>query len=207
MEPRRDRRNINNMGTALAQIALEARKESSRSKSRSKPGYGSLDPLTWKPTNVRSENDLLASILSWRQNATALSLQLDSRVLCQSCGGSAVRAPWHEIAGCFACHDSQDGPCEAHQEMGRRLGCKTCQDGPRPCPRHACAICGGSGLVCPTCRGMRFLRLEWPDRHDGFPYLACPKCIADGQVSTLKEHRLIQQYLARHPEDRKEKTA
>lgn len=198
-----NKRNINNLSGALLSIAQQAKREQQRNK-RSMPGYGSLDRVTWKPQSLTSENDFVAKTLSWRRSSMALGLPIDSRVLCMDCHGTGVHQPWVFIAGCERCITDKEGhACDYHAGVKgdgiREIGCKDCRDplAMRPCPRHACKRCNGSGLVCPACMGMRFRRYEWPDMREGRHEQLCSICCEGNQVSPLKERRAITRYLER----------
>lgn len=94
---------------------------------------------------------------------------------CAICGGKGVNAAWEIIVACMAC-----------------------RNGFRACPMHACQNCDGSGLVCPRCCGMRFLRIGWPNKSpDGKSHIRCPECTEGNNVNQVKERAAIQRYLAR----------
>ena len=77
--------------------------------------------------------------------------------------------------------------------------CQGCQTGYEPCPLHTCLQCGGTGLVCPQCRGMRFVRAhEWDaHRSTSVEVIRCPKCCEGNNVNVELELRVIERYMAR----------
>lgn len=77
--------------------------------------------------------------------------------------------------------------------------CAGCQTGPGPCPTHTCRQCDGSGLVCPQCRGMRFVRTHEWDQHSPFSDALdrCVKCTEGNNVSHKLEKQVIERYMAR----------
>lgn len=57
-------------------------------------------------------------------------------------------------------------------------------------------ICGGTGLVCPVCRGVRFTRRNVPVGHPDFgKALRCTSCCEGNNVHPEHETRAIQAYL------------
>ena len=93
--------------------------------------------------------------------------------------------------------------CELCRGRGSHSGlavytCLGCKDGYEPCPLHTCPQCGGSGLCCPKCRGMRFLRAHEFDVNRGtvVQVIRCD-CCEGNNVSAQKELQLISRYMLR----------
>lgn len=62
--------------------------------------------------------------------------------------------------------------------------------------RH-CAACGASGLVCPWCRGRRFVRYDHPVGHPQFGQaIRCHVCCEGNNVNPETEWRAIQTHLS-----------
>lgn len=62
---------------------------------------------------------------------------------------------------------------------------------------HKCERCGGSGLVCPACRGDRVVRERpWSTQHDHVSVVRCDKCWT-GQVNRAYERQTIMRYLTK----------
>ncbi len=80
--------------------------------------------------------------------------------------------------------------------------CYACQHGEMACEAHKCAQCGGSGFVCPQCRGMRFVRSQvW--KHSAAAHQnardleRCHACTEGNNVNPFKERTAINDYLLR----------
>ena len=60
-----------------------------------------------------------------------------------------------------------------------------------------CEMCGGGGVVCPTCRGMRWLRTG---RVEGMAYAIerCDRCVNDDE-ETEAIHRYLSNWFQHHP--------
>ncbi|HET8908815.1 MAG TPA: hypothetical protein VFN11_17805, partial [Ktedonobacterales bacterium] len=115
---------------------------------------------------------------NWYHNQDAARLPDSCRVKCDTCHG----------------HGS-----EAGQEM---VDCYACQHGEMACVAHKCAQCGGSGFVCPACRGMRFVRSQvW--KHSAAAHQnardidRCTECCRDNKVEPFQERKAINDYLMR----------
>ena len=95
------------------------------------------------------------------------------------------------------------GNCRGHgSHAGAELEvCPNCQanDAFGPCPLHRCKACAGSGLVCPACRGMRFVRVAPWDARRGMnvEIERCAKCCEGNQVNPALERRTITRYMTR----------
>jgi DnaJ-class molecular chaperone len=65
-------------------------------------------------------------------------------------------------------------------------------------PFSKCAACQGKGVVCPSCRGMRFIRQMKPGAQAEWQTEAtrCDKCCEGNQVNDIIEMREIQRYIA-----------
>lgn len=109
----------------------------------------------------------------WLRRGDGFLLPADHRCKCPDCGGRGTHA-WDGLL-------SQCGFC-------------TQMEG--PCITHKCRRCDGSGMVCPRCRGMRFLRVPAPV---GAELVRCDSCCEGNQVNIALERRTILRYLNRHP--------
>ena len=116
----------------------------------------------------------------WRREALGLKLSDDSRVKCPECmGAGSPSGP--ETRYCSNCQDHDD------------------IEAPGPCPMHKCRICGGSGMVCPTCRGMRFVRMPLFVGNRVDPKEdRCPTCTEGNNWNPQKEEKAITRYTMKH---------
>lgn len=81
-------------------------------------------------------------------------------------------------------------PVSASPNEDDRTRCLAC----RGCGCHAC---NATGLVCPICRGMRFLRRDLPVGHPDFGKIArCDGCCEGNQINPDREAQTIRAYLA-----------
>lgn len=78
--------------------------------------------------------------------------------------------------------------CNGHGRHGARPGF----------PFAACAACRGKGVVCPYCRGMRFIRqykfgaqADWQTEAT-----RCDRCCEGNQINDVIELREIHRYIA-----------
>ena len=130
-------------------------------------------------SSSRSSSEPLAP--SWYRNAQGAQLPDDCRVKCEVCHGHGA---------------------SSYYEM---LACSSCTRGPHniPCPIHSCRACIGSGMVCPTCRGMRFVRSSFfkmtASAHDSTREITrCPVCCEGNNVNIDRERDAIQKYLLKY---------
>jgi hypothetical protein len=139
-----------------------------------------LDPMMFRPENTNGSWPNLPNNLSPaappepRSYRTPIAANLpdDSRVLCIECFGKGTTRP------------------EAHL----CLECRT----QGFCPLHRCRICQGSGVVCPRCRGMRFVRMP---KQFGSDAQRCTLCCEGNQVNQDKERRAIMDFLRHNDPD------
>ncbi|HEX9413817.1 MAG TPA: hypothetical protein VF916_09975 [Ktedonobacterales bacterium] len=81
-------------------------------------------------------------------------------------------------------------------------GCPQCWSDEMPCKAHKCYRCDGSGLVCPTCCGDRFVYLDVRPGHPQFgEALRCRTCCPGNDVDSTRERTAIRGYLLKHPKD------
>ena len=153
-----------------------------------------MEPLNLRaalPSHVRmrSKTNAPASMPKWYENSPNALLADDCRAKCSDCRGHGSHAG-AELETCQGCH-SQDFPC----------------------PLHRCKSCAGSGLVCPACRGMRFVRVApWDIRRGGVVEIErCTQCCEGNNVNPATERRAITRYMTRwlslHPSDTPEEYA
>lgn len=114
----------------------------------------------------------------WYRDNEWVTLPDDCRVKCEQCRGHGCPS-YFEMMQCFAC---------LHGEMA--------------CPSHACPQCHGSGRVCPTCRGMRFIRGPvyklTSAAHDSVRELQrCPDCCEGNNINPEHERKSVERYLVK----------
>lgn len=114
----------------------------------------------------------------WYRDNEWVTLPDDCRVKCEQCRGHGCPS-YFELMTCFAC---------LHGEMA--------------CPSHACPQCHGSGRVCPTCRGMRFIRGAvyklTSAAHDNVRELQrCPDCCEGNNINPENERKAVERYLVK----------
>ena len=86
---------------------------------------------------------------------------------------------------------------------GDRAICRECmgrgrKGGREGWPFAKCAACQGKGVVCPACRGMRFVRQPQPGAQAEWQteVTRCARCCEGNQVNDVIEMREIQRYIA-----------
>ena len=112
--------------------------------------------------------------------ALPASLPDDCRARCERCRG---RGSYSDIETLIACQD--------------------CHSNGMACKLHVCRMCGGSGLVCPACRGVRLVRSrEWDTNtpRGEVEIERCPRCwdATNNRVDPMREKRVIDRYLVRY---------
>lgn len=103
----------------------------------------------------------------------ASRLPSDDRAVCMACLGTGAYGFAGDISDCGICADLQ------RQRRGY-------------CGAHKCRQCDGKGVVCPICRGMRFLRV--PRASNGNDIMRC-ECCEGNNVNPLTEMRLIERHI------------
>lgn len=121
-------------------------------------------------------------------------LPRECRVKCLTCNGRGA-LPDPALERCEL-HDRSDQTCPHHD------WCLACHNGEFPCAAHKCLECDGSGMVCPQCMGMRFVRLRgwspsvhWSDSNRCES--RCDACCEGNDINAFKERWAIDLYLTR----------
>lgn len=107
------------------------------------------------------------------------------RALCPHCYGTGTTAHEREVRACG---------------RGQQASGTCCEEGQVYCARHRCRACQGTGVVCPSCRGMR-ASTERDLAGPGDTMTRCPVCTEGNNVNPAKEMRAIQGWLRRHCAD------
>jgi|GEM_PF-6973810 len=129
------------------------------------------------------------SLDRWPKTALARLLPKGSRALCEACYGTGLAGDPEEVAGCARCGVVN----EAEERTETAIGVARFVSY-EPCEVHVCPMCLGKGVVCPDCRGARFLR-EPTAR--GNRAVRCPSCTEGNNVSAAREMAAIRRELAR----------
>lgn len=87
------------------------------------------------------------------------------------CHGKGTRKPQPDLDACPSCHE-------------------------RPyCELHRCRMCLGRGVVCPVCRGMRFVCRPTSNGNEA---VRCIHCCEGNNINPQKEIHLIERYLKKY---------
>lgn len=145
-------------------------------------------PPEQPPTRLRALRVETRKPAWWTSSASA-KLAADNRARCPQCRGH------HSDAGRLL-----DKELDRRTNAVLYLGCRECWlDGGTkgPCQRHRCPVCDGSGVVCPECRGFRFLHADVDAGHPQFGQLfRCAHCCRGNHVDPVAEAAAIAHYAA-----------